>query len=1708
MAGIPQVISSDSASGAQIIDGSLTFERTSDSVNTYLYRNFTNGNSKKWTWSTWIKRGNISSTNRFFGGNNGSTDDNNWFTVLFHPTDGDIRFGAYGSFPRVSNGAFRDTSGWYHLVVNVDIDNATSSKKYRAYINGQEVTWSSSSDKSNTGLNRSGFVGYIGAEVSGVGGSANNGFGGSMTQCYFLDGLALGPGYFGFTDPLTNAWKPKKFKAEGTTVNDGTVWSAGAGANFESANPATNGFNGNPSSYTRTDNANVTATVTFSKPIHFSTLEVTGARDSGNGLIKVNGVDVSSQFASGSATLQTIDLTQVSGVSSPLTSISLTGIGGAAQPRFSEIIVDGVTMLDSTTTNLAFGTNGYYLPMDGNSVIGQDKSGQGNDWTPVNFGGSVSLDKTSSSKPAAQPILNTTPGGTQARVGVRDDDYFANHCVLALPLVGNANDVSNQINSGSTTKAITVTNAVASNDKSNFYSGSFYFDGSGDYLNTNSSSDFGFGTGAFTVEAWIYPTALTSPAHYLFAFSSNDSVIGWDQSTGDLNIQLRAAGAPALTKYKSVIVNKWQHFAVTRDGVGNVRAYLDGVLAATTTDSGDMGSSGTCTIGNRIGLSREVIGYVQDVRVYKGNVKYQGLPFSPAATFPDFIPDSPSGVSASSKLTKITDGAVSFDGDSTCFITVPSSTDFGLVAQDWTVECYAYIEEMVGSYGRLWYLEGSSSADIDGVYFSNTHMSMGSTNLWSIGDGTGGEYRRNKWMHVAVCHDSTNIRLYIDGIEALTSTNDFYNSSSKKLTLMSTNNGSYAGGGRGFISNFRIVNGTALYTSNFTPPTEPLTNITNTKLLCCQSNTSAGEANVVPGASGINDGTSWSDFVTVTEGNTGANYNVDASNMFDGDTSTATSLYSGNMVSPYSNTTVVFTPPTPLTVSSSLRVYMAVDRGQRIYVNYSQTNASVSSGWNNTGFTGTLTSILIGPSNLGSSNNISAIEIDGVILKNLVLPKGPPVATTFNPFNTDIDTVRGQETGYATLNPLDNTGITKLANGNLDFRRSVNDGRINSTISASSGKWYAECQVGNDTLIGISEVSSLTTTYPGGNTGSYGYFQGGNFYDAGSAVAYADSFTTGDCIGCILDLDNGTIAYTKNGVSQGVAKTGLPSGSYRFSSRGGRHDGTETLDRWNFGQKPFKFSPPDGYQPLNIDNLLSSNDEVITRPDQFVGVVTWSGEGNTNDRTIPTKFKPDFIWSKARNNTYHHNTFDSVRGFGSNNTLAVDYQSAEGAVNGGRIKSVSDTGITWESGGGSYAAAWYNESYNYVSWFWKAGGSSGTFNKDDIGYANASDIDMNAGALNTLAYNQTQTWSSLLTATGSSFDQAASNAFNGTIDDGTRLRTGGNYILVDMRLSTPITVTSMVEVYAETNYDSTCTITVDDNTFISESGAVHTFTNISGSLTRMTLRNNGSSGRTYMEGMKVDGKLLVDNGVSVGNVPSITPTGCSVGTKQGFSIVSYIGNESSGSSFAHGLSQPPEFVIIKNRTNSEYWMVWHKSIGETENNNAAVIFLNANQGQSHGGSYANYYPIVKPDSNVVHVGASSNTNENASPGCIAYCWHSVPGLQKFGSYVGNGSADGPFIETGFRPAILLTKRIDGGTNNWQLIDSTRDLTNDNTNTVLKPDESSVETSHADYATDFLSNGFKHRTGHIARNGATNKYIYMAWAEAPTVNLYGGQSNAR
>jgi hypothetical protein len=159
------------------------------------------------------------------------------------------------------------------------------------------------------------------------------------------------------------------------------------------------------------------------------------------------------------------------------------------------------------------------------------------------------------------------------------------------------------------------------------------------------------------------------------------------------------------------------------------------------------------------------------------------------------------------------------------------------------------------------------------------------------------------------------------------------------------------------------------------------------------------------------------------------------------------------------------------------------------------------------------------------------------------------------------------------------------------------------------------------------------------------------------------------------------------------------------------------------------------------------------------------------------------------------------------------------------------------------------------------------------------------------------------------------------------------------------------------------------------------------------------------------------------------------------------------------------------------------------------------------------------------VGSSTFTyvaNSGSGNDIIHYIWHDVPGLQKFGSYEGNSVADGPFVELGFQPAIIWLKNADDGTNrHWCIVDGTRTSFNKSASAeVLFADDSQVESyANNNYGqfgskpcVDILSNGFKVREGDTSgvytQTNRANTIIYCAWAEAPTVNLYGAQSNAR
>jgi hypothetical protein len=223
----------------------------------------------------------------------------------------------------------------------------------------------------------------------------------------------------------------------------------------------------------------------------------------------------------------------------------------------------------------------------------------------------------------------------------------------------------------------------------------------------------------------------------------------------------------------------------------------------------------------------------------------------------------------------------------------------------------------------------------------------------------------------------------------------------------------------------------------------------------------------------------------------------------------------------------------------------------------------------------------------------------------------------------------------------------------------------------------------------------------------------------------------------------------------------------------------------------------------------------------------------------------------------------------------------------------------------------------------------------------------------------------------------------------------------------------------------------------------------------------------------------------------------SANTTAGFSIVSYTGT-ATNATVGHGLGAVPRMIIVKNRNTTNSWEVYHASLGATK-----VILLNRDEAEQTSASSWNN---TAPTSTLFSIGTGTGVNGNTNP-IIAYCFAEVKGFSKFGSYTGNGNANGTFIYTGFKPAFVLRKRTDT-TGSWILQDNKRTGINQaiNYTSVLYANDSSVETIYNEI--DIISNGFKIRASDTFGNASGGTYIYAAFAENPFVTSGGIPVTAR
>jgi hypothetical protein len=221
---------------------------------------------------------------------------------------------------------------------------------------------------------------------------------------------------------------------------------------------------------------------------------------------------------------------------------------------------------------------------------------------------------------------------------------------------------------------------------------------------------------------------------------------------------------------------------------------------------------------------------------------------------------------------------------------------------------------------------------------------------------------------------------------------------------------------------------------------------------------------------------------------------------------------------------------------------------------------------------------------------------------------------------------------------------------------------------------------------------------------------------------------------------------------------------------------------------------------------------------------------------------------------------------------------------------------------------------------------------------------------------------------------------------------------------------------------------------------------------------------------------------------TITST-VSANTTSGFSVVTYTGNGVDGATVGHGLGVTPAMVIQKRRNGSiANWRVWHTAIYGTSGV-TSTLYLNTTDAST---SDADNISGVSSTTFTTRGTAATNPSGNS---CVAYVFAAVANYSSFGSYVGNGSTDGPFIYTGFRPRFVMMKSSSNSSTNWRIFDIARDPSNVMIY-KLSPNNSDSEYTDANTRIDFVSNGFKLRqfAGDMNTNGAT--YIYAAFAESP------------
>ena len=669
----------------------------------------------------------------------------------------------------------------------------------------------------------------------------------------------------------------------------------------------------------------------------------------------------------------------------------------------------------------------------------------------------------------------------------------------------------------------------------------------------------------------------------------------------------------------------------------------------------------------------------------------------------------------------------------------------------------------------------------------------------------------------------------------------------------------------------------------------------------------------------------------------------------------------------------------------------------------------------------------------------------------------------FTPYNFSVSAGAGNDSvedtptnNWCTLNPLVPNSNVTFSEGNLKVVKSSAGFIASSNFVVTSGKWYMEVKY-------VSGTSNHQMSVGFGNPDrSYQRLvRGGDGELTPNTGTVAVTFADPDIIMLALDIDNGKWYIGKNGSymlsgdpvnGTGFVHSGLSSSEgFMFIAINATSSGGQTIAA-NFGQQGFTYTPPTDFKALNSANLP---DPTILLPNEHFNTILYSGTGNTTQNITGVGFAPDWVWIKNRSLSSSHYIVDAVRGL---KDLHSDSSDTEGNSTG-RFNSFDSDGfqVQHSGGGGGFTNG---SGQNYAAWNWNAGATDGKtytvkvvsdggnkYRFDDFG-TSAVTLDLAEGG--TYIFDGAD-------SSMASHPIKLSETSNGTHGGGSSYNTGVTYLLD----GASVTESAYVSGYASA--------TTRQLKIVVAASAPQLFYFCH-----------------YHSGM--GGAINTNSTLGSSNFDGSIQSTAKVNASAGFSIVTYTGT-GSNATVGHGLGVAPAVLIVKSRSYSDHWAVYHRDVGNTK-----IVYLNLTNTPA---TSSNYWNNTTPTSSVFSIGSDNKTGRNGTT-YIAYCFSEVAGYSKFGKYVGSGSTDGTFVFTGFRPALVIGKST-YNSENWIIYDNKREGFNP-TQKYLMANSSSSENAGSNNKIDFLSNGFKFRsTGapHFGTNSAGN--IYLAFAESPFKN---------